>query len=62
MTRWASIAFGAGLGIGSAYTECSQKFDGHPTKLMPPKVSVSDTPASQVGYLSHGACSLCISY
>ncbi|KAL8240433.1 hypothetical protein R6Q59_013788 [Mikania micrantha] len=27
VTRWASIAFGAGVGIGSAYSECSQKFD-----------------------------------
>nr|GEU36956.1 MICOS complex subunit MIC10-like [Tanacetum cinerariifolium] len=26
-TRWASVAFGAGIGIGSAYSECSQKFD-----------------------------------
>ncbi|WOK96542.1 hypothetical protein Cni_G05249 [Canna indica] len=23
-TRWASVAFGAGIGVGSAYTECSQ--------------------------------------
>ncbi|KAF5817395.1 putative MICOS complex subunit Mic10 protein [Helianthus annuus] len=28
VTRWASIAFGAGVGIGSAYSDCSQKFDG----------------------------------
>ncbi|KAI3807067.1 hypothetical protein L1987_22988 [Smallanthus sonchifolius] len=28
VTRWASIAFGAGVGVGSAYSECSQKFDG----------------------------------
>ncbi|KAL4587101.1 hypothetical protein LXL04_011751 [Taraxacum kok-saghyz] len=27
VTRWASIAFGAGIGIGSAYSDCSQKFD-----------------------------------
>ncbi|KAH0864343.1 hypothetical protein HID58_081554 [Brassica napus] len=27
VTRWASIAFGAGLGIGSAYTDCSRAFD-----------------------------------
>lgn len=26
-TRWASVAFGAGVGIGSAYSECSHKFD-----------------------------------
>ncbi|GBG62078.1 hypothetical protein CBR_g28554 [Chara braunii] len=28
-TRLASIAFGAGLGLGSAYTDCSHIFDGH---------------------------------
>ncbi|KAJ0587159.1 putative MICOS complex subunit Mic10 protein [Helianthus annuus] len=28
VTRWASVAFGAGLGIGSAYSDCSQKFAG----------------------------------
>ncbi|KFK44347.1 hypothetical protein AALP_AA1G245900 [Arabis alpina] len=27
VTRWASIAFGAGVGIGSAYTDCSRFFD-----------------------------------
>ncbi|XP_010534092.1 PREDICTED: MICOS complex subunit Mic10-like isoform X2 [Tarenaya hassleriana] len=27
VTRWASVAFGAGLGIGSAYTDCSRVFD-----------------------------------
>ncbi|XP_030468100.1 MICOS complex subunit MIC10 [Syzygium oleosum] len=36
--RWSSLAFGAGLGIGSAYTECSQKFNGCPKKP-PPKAS-----------------------
>ncbi|KAI4324132.1 hypothetical protein L6164_023694 [Bauhinia variegata] len=35
VTRWASIAFGAGVGIGSAYTECSHLFDGSPTKSAP---------------------------
>ncbi|XP_077250273.1 MICOS complex subunit MIC10-like isoform X2 [Tasmannia lanceolata] len=33
VTRWASVAFGAGVGIGTAYTECSYKFDGSPPKL-----------------------------
>ena len=23
MTRWAAVAFGAGVGLGSAYTDCS---------------------------------------
>ncbi|CAH1419215.1 uncharacterized protein LOC111913507 isoform X2 [Lactuca sativa] len=27
VTRWASIALGAGVGIGSAYSDCSHKFD-----------------------------------
>ncbi|CAN8304434.1 unnamed protein product [Cochlearia groenlandica] len=27
VTRWASIAFGAGIGIGSAYTDCCRVFD-----------------------------------
>eukprot|EP00244_Chara_vulgaris_P000517 TRINITY_DN10890_c0_g4_i2.p2 TRINITY_DN10890_c0_g4~~TRINITY_DN10890_c0_g4_i2.p2 ORF type:complete len:100 (-),score=7.92 TRINITY_DN10890_c0_g4_i2:323-622(-) len=27
-TKLASIAFGAGLGLGSAYTDCSHIFDG----------------------------------
>ncbi|XP_057503296.1 MICOS complex subunit MIC10-like [Actinidia eriantha] len=44
VTRWASVAFGAGVGIGSAYTECSYKFDGSPAKLTTTKIS--DTPAS----------------
>lgn len=36
------MAFGAGIGIGSAYTECSQKFDGFPTRFMEsPKVTAS---------------------
>ncbi|XP_047341288.1 uncharacterized protein LOC124944979 [Impatiens glandulifera] len=34
VTRWASVAFGAGIGIGSAYTECSYKFDSSTTKLV----------------------------
>ncbi|KAI5655891.1 hypothetical protein M9H77_24684 [Catharanthus roseus] len=45
VTRWASVAFGAGIGIGSAYTECSQKFDVSPAKLTP---SVSDAAVSKV--------------
>ncbi|CAL5434568.1 unnamed protein product [Camellia sinensis] len=41
VTRWASVALGAGVGIGSAYTECSYKFD---EKLTISKIS---DPASQ---------------
>ncbi|KAL5558433.1 hypothetical protein UlMin_034644 [Ulmus minor] len=44
-TRWASVAFGAGVGIGSAYTECSRLFDGFPAKLEAPKIT--ETPAPQ---------------
>ncbi|PIN12508.1 hypothetical protein CDL12_14889 [Handroanthus impetiginosus] len=33
VTRWASVAFSAGVGIGSAYSDCSHKFDGSPPKL-----------------------------
>lgn len=33
VTRWASIAFGAGVGIGSAYSECSQKIDAADSKV-----------------------------
>ncbi|POO00161.1 hypothetical protein TorRG33x02_039390 [Trema orientale] len=47
VTRWASVAFGAGLGIGSAYTECSQLFGGSPAKLAAPKLA--ETPAPQEG-------------
>ncbi|KAG4392997.1 hypothetical protein GLYMA_04G256400v4 [Glycine max] len=48
VTRWASIAFGAGVGIGSAYAECSRLFDGPPTNLPLPKVSET---ATQVGFI-----------
>ncbi|KAK7271384.1 hypothetical protein RJT34_27230 [Clitoria ternatea] len=43
LTRWASVAFGAGVGIGSAYSECSRMFDGPPTKLALPKASETAT-------------------
>ncbi|KAG8098903.1 hypothetical protein GUJ93_ZPchr0013g36318 [Zizania palustris] len=31
-TRWASVALGAGVGIGAAYTECSYLFNSAPPK------------------------------
>ncbi|XP_061362864.1 MICOS complex subunit MIC10-like [Gastrolobium bilobum] len=37
--RWASIAFGGGVGIGSAYTQCSPLFHGSPPNSASPKVS-----------------------
>ncbi|CAN7129317.1 unnamed protein product, partial [Brassica rapa subsp. narinosa] len=48
VTRWASIAFGAGLGIGSAYTDCSRAFDAPPS--FPETSSVSQT-VSQVSFV-----------
>ncbi|AEE30252.1 MICOS complex subunit Mic10-like protein (DUF543) [Arabidopsis thaliana] len=50
VTRWASIAFGAGIGIGSAYTDCSRVFDASSstsaTLLAAPKST--ETSVSQV--------------
>ncbi|EOA37228.1 hypothetical protein CARUB_v10010740mg [Capsella rubella] len=49
VTRWASIAFGAGIGIGSAYTDCSRVFDASSSTsatLLAPKTS-TETPVSQ---------------
>lgn len=45
VTRWASVAFGAGVGIGSAYSDCSHKFNTSPAKLTP---KVSDAPPPKV--------------
>ncbi|KAF6139370.1 hypothetical protein GIB67_026212 [Kingdonia uniflora] len=47
VTRWASVALGAGIGIGSAYSDCSRLFEGSSTKWTPPKVA----PTSQVIWL-----------
>ncbi|KAL0391654.1 UNVERIFIED_CONTAM: hypothetical protein Sradi_2388200 [Sesamum radiatum] len=44
VTRWASVAFGAGVGIGSAYSECSYKFDRSSPILAP---NISDAPLSK---------------
>ncbi|XP_018435222.2 MICOS complex subunit MIC10 [Raphanus sativus] len=45
VTRWASIAFGAGIGIGSAYADCSRLFgsSSSATLLPPPKSSSSSS-------------------
>jgi endonuclease/exonuclease/phosphatase (EEP) superfamily protein YafD len=59
VSRWASVAFGAGVGIGSAYTDCSRIFQGSPAKMECPKKTSSvhkeltplntpSVPASQV--------------
>ncbi|KAG5224622.1 MICOS complex [Salix suchowensis] len=41
VSRWASVAFGAGVGIGSAYTDCSHIFHGSPAKMECPKKTSS---------------------
>ncbi|KAF5456896.1 hypothetical protein F2P56_026318 [Juglans regia] len=46
VTRWASVAFGAGVGIGSAYTDCSRLFDGSPAKVTAPKSAETPAPGS----------------
>ncbi|KAK6246547.1 MICOS complex subunit Mic10 - like 1 [Theobroma cacao] len=56
VTRWASVAFGAGIGIGSAYTDCSRIFDGSSATLAPPKLA--DAPAPQVGLMFYSTKSL----
>ncbi|XP_066385636.1 MICOS complex subunit MIC10-like isoform X1 [Miscanthus floridulus] len=50
-TRWASVALGAGVGIGAAYTECSYLFSGAPPKWSP-KVSTIPSAHSEVIALS----------
>ncbi|KAL9234606.1 hypothetical protein vseg_009460 [Gypsophila vaccaria] len=47
VTRWASVAFGAGIGLGSAYSDCSHLFDKPTANLRP--ATVSETPISQEG-------------
>ncbi|CAK9162687.1 unnamed protein product [Ilex paraguariensis] len=46
VTRWASVALGAGVGIGSAYTECSYKYGESPAKATPR--NITGAPVSQV--------------
>ncbi|KAL1542804.1 Mitochondrial inner membrane organizing system component, variant 2 [Salvia divinorum] len=46
VTRWASVAFGAGVGIGSAYSECAHKFNTSSPKFIP---YVSETPLPEAG-------------
>ncbi|XP_041018610.1 uncharacterized protein LOC121260695 isoform X2 [Juglans microcarpa x Juglans regia] len=40
------MAFGAGVGIGSAYTDCSRLFDGTPAKVTTPKNAETPAPGS----------------
>lgn len=55
-TRWASVAFGAGAGLGSAYSDCSRLFDSPTANLRPPQVSSS--PVSQVKLISFCLCTI----
>ncbi|XP_034924718.1 MICOS complex subunit MIC10 isoform X2 [Populus alba] len=41
VSRWASVAFGAGVGIGSSYTDCCRIFQGSPAKMECPKKTSS---------------------
>ncbi|WOL14261.1 hypothetical protein Cni_G23041 [Canna indica] len=43
-TRWAFVAFGVGVGLGSAYTNCSYIFNGSSTKLSSSNISTSSQP------------------
>ncbi|KAL2893500.1 MICOS complex subunit MIC10 [Bienertia sinuspersici] len=45
VTRWASVAFGAGMGLGSAYSDCSRLFDNPTTNLS--SSNISNSPVSQ---------------
>lgn len=44
VTRWSSVAFAAGIGIGTAYTDCSYIFGRSPAKLTP---NISKAPLSK---------------
>ncbi|CAM6015738.1 unnamed protein product [Sphagnum compactum] len=39
-TRWAAVAFGAGVGLGSAYTDISHIFNG---AIIPPRVPAASS-------------------
>ncbi|XP_039027731.1 uncharacterized protein LOC120161579 [Hibiscus syriacus] len=47
VTRWASVAFGAGVGIGSAYTDCSSILGGYSPNFTPPKLDDAPAPKDQ---------------
>ncbi|KAJ4889642.1 hypothetical protein Rs2_29390 [Raphanus sativus] len=59
VTRWASIAFGAGIGIGSAYADCSRLFGSSSSAtLLPPPKSSSSSSSGLSPLLLHGLDSL----
>ncbi|KAF8109929.1 hypothetical protein N665_0089s0048 [Sinapis alba] len=45
VTRWASIAFGAGIGIGAAYADCSPLFDSSSSSPSPTLLTPNRTPS-----------------
>eukprot|EP00249_Psilotum_nudum_P022469 c28529_g3_i1 orf=247-582(-) len=53
-SRWAAIAFGAGFGLGSAYTDCSHIFDVSMPRLpLPSDVSMPNASSSPSAASSH---------
>lgn len=46
VTRWSSIAFGAGIGIGSAYTDCSRFFDASSSSTSATLLATKSTESS----------------
>ncbi|XP_050213369.1 MICOS complex subunit MIC10-like [Mercurialis annua] len=51
VTRWASVALGAGVGIGSAYSDCNRIFNGsHAELTAAPIPNISNAPAHEVGH------------
>ncbi|XP_031477717.1 uncharacterized protein LOC116248848 [Nymphaea colorata] len=52
VTRWAAVAFGAGVGIGTAYKECSYKCGDCPMFRVPS--TKPPRPASEPLQVEHG--------
>ncbi|KAH7365459.1 hypothetical protein KP509_18G029300 [Ceratopteris richardii] len=53
ITRWGTIAFGAGVGLGSAYTDCSHIMGGALPKWPLPSGVLDSTPSLQSGTPPH---------
>eukprot|EP00250_Pteridium_aquilinum_P022593 c25432_g1_i1 orf=169-483(+) len=50
VTRWGAVAFGAGVGLGSAYTDCSHIMGGAlPKWPLPSGVLQPPTPSASAG-------------
>ncbi|KAL9274241.1 MICOS complex subunit MIC10-like protein [Drosera capensis] len=48
VSRWATVALGAGIGIGSAYSDCSRLFEKPASCPPPPKVVEPQVSRSKV--------------